>query len=812
MTKVHMEAYFSHKSYRYRFALVATMLAGLCGSAICQVSVFAPPPSFRSYLVGICPPLDGYLKSGAITQEVYDLAKTVTDSVSPHEVKIECCRSLLNQSEKLPFEMDRWATFVLIDSAAFLNLRDEFITTVQEWLTAYPDQQRHLSEEWTRDHPDEVDANIMLRLEVARKLETVSNDSLNWPFAERLKMYDEILAPITDGSRSLLSPEVLYTQFQYTRGLESLLAGYRMSGITAIEREFADAPKQYSEAMKSYELEEAKVKQWVGQKQLSMAEQLAGALNEGLRVAPEDLMSASKLGMDDLIRLNKLVGSQLAQAHKNIEDGRERLAEEAGSTQAATDSIVDNILLSEAQGLSTTEEQDIVEWVRVPQYGERMAEAFAAKYGSRAVPFLLDLLDQEPLIVCRGHVYDCLGKIGDARAVGPIIDFVESKPLPNPFELEDYYTYRSAILSLGFIGTEECLEHIRAYMTDQYWAERGDLPSQGKFANEFAPGRAIPVSALTAYALSLDPNALSDLQTGKNIPEVLHTSIPGILKLVDSLQTRLSRENGPLPEHEANPAPSVDGDNASARSISEASSAVGLRLPPWKEALRICQDRVEAEKALTPIQASRIDEFSLRGSSASTAELYELLLPIANDSTMPLNHRTCYLLIRSSFEQALGKMPEALETLKYARSRYPTSDTVAMLIDAEILSYLRASGVEPAVAAIYKDKASKKNLLIVTWEEEVAWNERFFESYSPFNPRVIQQRLEFVDSCTSHFTDSSRWQSRELATTHLALAEDALSQLVNVQDVKSIDVDERERLYNLLNLVRKRVEREFSKG
>jgi len=197
-----------------------------------------------------------------------------------------------------------------------------------------------------------------------------------------------------------------------------------------------------------------------------------------------------------------------------------------------------------AQELSEDEQAQIIEWLKSPYYGEREAEAFADKYGSRVVPFLLTLLERQPLIVDRGHVYFCLGKIGDVRAIDPIVQFIETGPIPNPFEVEAYHTYRSAILALGFVGTDEALESVRKYMTDEYWKNRDDLPSEGSLAKVFNPGGSMQISALTAYALSLNPEAMQDLESGNRIPERLHRAIPGILKMSDGLRKRRARALG----------------------------------------------------------------------------------------------------------------------------------------------------------------------------------------------------------------------------------------------------------------------------
>jgi hypothetical protein len=324
--------------------------------ALSEVQVFGPPPNFSSYLIDIKPSAYTYLRDGVITQDECDLFVCASSTTNSKEERLECCRTLLKNAPDLPFELERWVTFALIELAASLNLADEFISTTNSWLELYPTQDQYLSQEWLVNHPNEVDANTMLRLEVARIIVDVVNESMNWPFSERLTMFDRLLMPVIEEASEEISPERIYARRFYVRGLESLFAEWCAYEELAIYEEVSSSDysntektEAYQVAREAYEPRRAKLQAWVGRRQLEETEALLNLLEQARTTDIGTFASAAGLGLDQVSRLQKLTEAQLSAAKRTIAEAKERLTASKNREGQETESAVSNVF-RELQG------------------------------------------------------------------------------------------------------------------------------------------------------------------------------------------------------------------------------------------------------------------------------------------------------------------------------------------------------------------------------------------------------------------------------------------------------------------------------
>jgi len=330
--------------------LAMALWVGMGNLALSQVSVFGPPPNFSSYLIDITPSANTYLRDGLITQDERDLFVCASSKTNSKEERLECCRTLLKNAPDLPFDLERWVTFALIELAASLNLADDFISTTNTWLESYPTQDQYLSQEWSVNHPNEVDANTMLRLEVARIIVDVVNESMNWPFSERLTMFDRLLMPVIEEASDEISPESIYARRFYVRGLESLFAGWcAYEEVSNSDYSNTEKTEAYQVAKETYEPRRAKLQAWVGRRQLEETEALLNLLEQARTTDIGTFASAAGLGLDDVSRLQKLTEAQVSAAMRTIAEAKERLTASKNHEGQERESTVSNVF-SELQG------------------------------------------------------------------------------------------------------------------------------------------------------------------------------------------------------------------------------------------------------------------------------------------------------------------------------------------------------------------------------------------------------------------------------------------------------------------------------
>lgn len=108
-------------------------------------------------------------------------------------------------------------------------------------------------------------------------------------------------------------------------------------------------------------------------------------------------------------------------------------------------------------------------------FGEPDAEYLAELCGVGALPALTDIINDENVPrLTRSFAAMCIGKIGEPESAKTIIQFIQS-PRSTPVDTSDEFTaIMLALVSLGFIGTDECAAFLKSACSEDYWLNRED--------------------------------------------------------------------------------------------------------------------------------------------------------------------------------------------------------------------------------------------------------------------------------------------------------------------------------------------------
>jgi hypothetical protein len=157
-----------------------------------------------------------------------------------------------------------------------------------------------------------------------------------------------------------------------------------------------------------------------------------------------------------------------------------------------------------SQDLEEDELEAIREQIRADGFrGGHFAEAFAKRFGKRAVPVLLEMLKTESNPTAKRKCCLYLGMIGDTRAVKPIIDYLQSE-LPAEFTRKHRGEILNAAYGLAFLDSDEARAFVELLMTDEYWLGRKDLPVKGKWRlDSYENRKSIRHHCVMFYAMNL---------------------------------------------------------------------------------------------------------------------------------------------------------------------------------------------------------------------------------------------------------------------------------------------------------------------
>lgn len=176
-------------------------------------------------------------------------------------------------------------------------------------------------------------------------------------------------------------------------------------------------------------------------------------------------------------------------------------------------------------GLSEDDVVAIREHMQVRGYLEQTAEAFAEKYGADAVPVLIAMLQEIEEISkeydtggeLKGKISFYLGKIGDPRALEPMVKIIEG-PLPKALRDNDefdaiYFT----MYGLGYLGTDDALDYLKKLVSEDYWLKRPVQPRIPHYKYDEAKTRwYLRKTALFAISGGANEKAIKTLQELKS--------------------------------------------------------------------------------------------------------------------------------------------------------------------------------------------------------------------------------------------------------------------------------------------------------
>lgn len=118
---------------------------------------------------------------------------------------------------------------------------------------------------------------------------------------------------------------------------------------------------------------------------------------------------------------------------------------------------------------------DVVAFIRGQAIHGGSYRELSTLYDSTAVPILIDALNSDAEEGNRGRVARLLGILGDERAVGAMIAFIE-KGRSELISRADHRARRSALRSLGYLinrtGSERALKYLIEGLTPSVWRER----------------------------------------------------------------------------------------------------------------------------------------------------------------------------------------------------------------------------------------------------------------------------------------------------------------------------------------------------
>lgn len=157
---------------------------------------------------------------------------------------------------------------------------------------------------------------------------------------------------------------------------------------------------------------------------------------------------------------------------------------------------------------------------------EDRAERFAERFGARAVPHLLELLERSPEGIAKGKVCAYLAKIarpdGPAPEAAPLVLKAISRVIDaghtGAMTDAEWGVLQSAVSSIGFLGTTESVAYLRTLMTTEFWTQH--YPNLSVPELKMTPEKAIRLfrgQAVQAVGLTYSP-AVEEALSKKDFP------------------------------------------------------------------------------------------------------------------------------------------------------------------------------------------------------------------------------------------------------------------------------------------------------
>jgi hypothetical protein len=139
----------------------------------------------------------------------------------------------------------------------------------------------------------------------------------------------------------------------------------------------------------------------------------------------------------------------------------------------------------------------------------------AMRYGSQAVPTLLDMLADPKEEHAWPNIVMVLGMLGDERAVSPLISLIEQNP-KGELEYFQYDAKKNAIFGLGYLINKSSNQRALAYLKDGLdppaWTKRGITWISPEHETAAERNRELSRVAIIGLGLSGDPSAAEALR------------------------------------------------------------------------------------------------------------------------------------------------------------------------------------------------------------------------------------------------------------------------------------------------------------
>jgi hypothetical protein len=132
------------------------------------------------------------------------------------------------------------------------------------------------------------------------------------------------------------------------------------------------------------------------------------------------------------------------------------------------------------------------------------------RYGSQAVPTLLDMLADPKEGEAWKNIVIVLGMLGDEQAVAPLTSLIE-QGAEGEITFSQYEAKKAALLGLGYLinkaGNQRALDYLRGGLTPSVWPQRGITWTSPDHQTATERNRELSRLAIIGLGLSGNPTA-----------------------------------------------------------------------------------------------------------------------------------------------------------------------------------------------------------------------------------------------------------------------------------------------------------------
>ena len=165
-----------------------------------------------------------------------------------------------------------------------------------------------------------------------------------------------------------------------------------------------------------------------------------------------------------------------------------------------------------------------------PFFGAKTADMFIKKYGSEAIPLLIDLLKGDLPPHFKGKVSYYLGRYKEARTIQPMIDLIE-QTIKSPITSEGLDLLKFTMCGIGFTDRPEGYTYLIKLVNEEYWKNVTFVPYSAPEASDERNLKVYlrqwAVNGISCGDSQTSLTHLKDLQ--KNGPETLKKHIDSVI-------------------------------------------------------------------------------------------------------------------------------------------------------------------------------------------------------------------------------------------------------------------------------------------